>query len=110
MDWPSVRLIAWWSGLLGLVWFGLSILLAVYLGHWLDERFGVSGDAFQYVFLVAFLAGGGVLIALTACPRCGRNAHSRGSYFDSFWPVRTCSKCGLDLRRFHPFDKRAKRP
>ena len=47
---------------------------------------------------------------LADCPRCGTSAfwHS-GTRWSNGWPSKHCSKCDLDLRKFHPFDSRAKR-
>lgn len=32
------------------------------------------------------------------CPICGTSVFETGGLLVTFWPVRTCSKCGADLR------------
>ena len=47
---------------------------------------------------------------LVDCPRCGVSAYWRSAWrWSNAWPVKHCSKCDLDLSKFHPFDSRAKR-
>lgn len=104
MRWPSVYLWGWFM-LPGrfLVLFG-ALAIAAITADFLPWK-----HAFEWTLVLAFLGLAAVSLALTACPRCGRNVYQRSGWFsNNLWPVSKCSKCGLDLKRFSPFDKRAK--
>jgi hypothetical protein len=68
-----------------------------------------TDKAFLIFTVLVFLLLGGLFLAVLACPRCGRNAYRRsdGRSHD-LRPNSKCSRCGLDLKAFSPFDGRAK--
>ena len=104
MRWPSVYLWGWFM-LPGrfLILFGALAIAAI------TADFLVWKHTFEWTLVLTFLGLAAVSLALTACPRCGRNVYQRSRWFsNNLWPVSKCSKCGLDLKRFSPFDKRAK--
>ena len=89
------------------IFFGL-----LFASDWLADRLtlalGLKVNAI-WLFPVLLIVLGVAEMAALSCPRCRRYVYMRGSLFiNSMWPPRRCSKCGLDLKRFHPFDKRAR--
>lgn len=108
MSWPSVHFWGWvlaWANFP--IFFGM-LFLSGWLADLIAEVLGRPVDLLWVLPVVLI----GVVIAefkVLACPRCGRYVYMRNSMFmKSMWPVRRCSKCSLDLKRFHPFDKRAR--
>ncbi|HRO32541.1 MAG TPA: hypothetical protein PLQ03_03930 [Brevundimonas sp.] len=104
MRWPSVY---FWG------WFMLPGRFLILFGALAIAAATANVLPWQHTFewtLVPTLLGFAVLgWALTACPRCGRNVYQRSFWFlNDLWPVSRCSKCGLNLKRFSPFDRRAK--
>ena len=109
MRWPSVYF--WgWIMVPGRVLVLVGALgLAVVTDRLLQEWFG-SAPGPTWLILPWFIVLGLGSWLLIRCPRCGRDAYSRsGAWANNLWPVRTCTKCGLDLRQHHPFDSTAKR-
>jgi len=108
MRWPSVY--CWgWLMLPGLpVVFVASLYLANFTVGLIVDLFNAR-IAFIIPFMAWLVAIGLLTSLLTRCPRCGRSAYQRSAtYSNTMWPVRTCTKCGLDLRAHPPFDASAK--
>ena len=105
MRWPSVY--AWgWIMVPGVfaILFG-SVAIAAFVAGNLPS----IPHLFPWVMGISFIGLGAVSMVLLACPRCGRNAYQRSGWFsNTMWPVSKCSRCGLDLRKFSPLDRRAK--
>jgi len=102
---------------MGLPWlflgFASSFFIAVGLMGVFLRLFTVDPDSeflFFYFFVPTFLIVFGLAMKLVDCPRCKTSAfrHS-GTRWNNAWPMKHCSKCDLDLRKYHPFDSRAKR-
>jgi len=108
MRWPSVHFWGW-----VLAWANFPIFFGLlFLAGWItDLAEWITGGPVDAIWVMPTLLIGFALVefAILACPRCGRYIYMRNSRFmNSLWPVRRCSKCSLDLKRFHPFDKRAR--
>ena len=104
MGWPSVYVWGWimvpgrFLILVG------ALVIAAFAQSMFPER-----NIFPWVVAASFLALAAVSFVLTACPRCGRNVYQRSGWrSNDLWPVSTCTRCGLDLKKFAPIDRRAK--
>lgn len=105
MRWPSVYLWGWF-----MVPGRFLVLVGALASAYLASNLLPWRHVFEWSMILSFLALAAVTMALTACPRCGRNIYQRSGWWsNNLWPVSKCSKCGLDLKRFGPFDGRAKR-
>ncbi|WP_299175768.1 hypothetical protein [uncultured Brevundimonas sp.] len=68
-----------------------------------------KADVWWWAFGLSFVGLWLASLAVTACPRCGRNAFKRSGFSVNYaWPVATCSRCGLDLKQFTPRDRYAR--
>lgn len=105
MRWPSVH--AWgWIMVPGRL---LILFAALGVAGSVSGYFPDTGKAFLLFAVLTFLLLGGLSLAVLACPRCGRNAYRRSNgRSNDLWPNSKCSRCGLDLKAFTPFDARAK--
>ena len=103
MGWPSVYI---WG------WIMVPGRFLIFVGALVIAAFAQSmspRDVFPWVFAASFLALAAVSLVLMACPRCGRNVYRRSVWRShSLWPVSTCTRCGLDLKKYAPLDRRAK--
>jgi hypothetical protein len=87
-----------------------SIALAIGEMTLVARLFGPPGPPFVACFIPTLIVVGLAAYKLVDCPRCGVSAYwHSGKRWSNAWPEKHCSKCDLDLRRFHPFDSRAKR-
>lgn len=104
MRWPSVYFWGWLMLPGRFILFFGALAFAAFAAQFLPSK-----NAFEWALIPTFLGLVAVSLMLTACPRCGRNVYQRSGWFsNNLWPVSKCSRCGLDLKQFSPFDKRAK--
>ncbi|MEJ6790932.1 hypothetical protein BrevBR_15420 [Brevundimonas sp. BR2-1] len=106
MRWPSVYV--WgWIMLPG----RLFILIGAVVFAGLLQLMFPETNIFPWAVFASFVALAAVSLMLTACPRCWRSVYQRSQWrANTLWPVSECSRCGLDLKKFGPFDRRAKVP
>ena len=111
MRWPSVYCWGWFMGIPGLLLcFVGSIALAIGEMTLVARLFGSPGIPFVAYFGPTLIVVGLAAYRLVDCPRCGVSAYwHSGKRWSNGWPEKQCSKCDLDLRKYHPFDSRAKR-
>ncbi|HYC68049.1 hypothetical protein [Brevundimonas sp.] len=111
MRWPSVYIWGWVMGLPGLVLCFFGSLALAFAAEGLMERFYLSIDvSFLLIFAPLLITVTFTAMKVVDCPRCGVSAYWHSAHrWGNAWPARRCSKCDLDLRKYHPFDSRAKR-
>tara|TARA_R110002051_G_scaffold92705_1_gene162432 strand:+ start:280 stop:615 length:336 start_codon:yes stop_codon:yes gene_type:complete len=108
MRWPSVHFWGWAFAWLRLPAFFALLFPAAGITAFIESATG-RPFSFFWTFFGLLIVWGVADFAILACPRCGRYAYIRNAYLmNSMWPPRRCSKCDLDLKQFHPFDKRAR--
>tara|TARA_R110002167_G_scaffold46190_4_gene138081 strand:- start:540 stop:875 length:336 start_codon:yes stop_codon:yes gene_type:complete len=106
--WPSVHFWGWAFAWLRFPIFFALVFPAALITELIEHLTGLS-LSFIWAFVVLMFVWAVADFAILACPRCGRYVYMRNAFFvNAMWPVRRCSKCDLDLKRFHPFDKRAR--
>ena len=111
MRWPSVYFWGWFMGIPGLLLcFVGSLYLAGAESMIVERVLGSSDIPFVAYFAVTLIVVGFAAYKLVDCPRCATSAYwHSGTRWSNAWPEKRCSRCDLDLRKFHPFDSRAKR-
>ncbi len=105
MRWPSVYVWGWvmLPGRLVILFGSLAI------AGFVAGLFPTIPNLFVWVMFPTFIGLAAVSFALLACPRCGRNAYQRSGWrSNDLWPASKCTRCGLDLKKFAPLDRRAK--
>src|SRR5689334_23746158 len=74
-------------------WAAVGFAIASALAH--NELYSIVYGGLAFIIFVPINLW---LFSSFRCPVCGTSVFDRGPFFVAFWPARTCSKCGTDLK------------